>query len=80
MASKICIGSDFDGMINPVDSCPNVTALSDFKELLLSQFIFWETEFENQAHFRVSDSIAPAQLLDQIFYQNALAFLKEWYT
>jgi len=41
---------------------------------------FWETEFENKAHFRVSDSIAPAQLLDQIFYQNALAFLKEWYT
>lgn len=80
MASKICIGSDFDGMINPVDSCPNVTALSDFKELLLSQFIFWETEFENKAHFRVSDSIAPAQLLDQIFYQNALAFLQEWYT
>ena len=80
MASKICIGSDFDGMINPVDSCPNVTALASFKELLLTNFISWEAEFEEKAHFKVSDHISPEQLLDQIFYQNALAFLQEWYT
>ena len=79
IAKRICIGSDFDGMINPVDSCKNVTELPAFKQLLLDEFINWEAEFEYETGFRVSDIISPQDLLDNIFYRNGRDFLQEWY-
>lgn len=79
MAERICIGSDFDGMINPLDSCTSVTGLKAFKSLLLQNFSVWEDEFEEAKNFRVSDFISPQALLDNIFFKNGEAFLKKWY-
>lgn len=79
MTERICIGSDFDGMINPVDCCPNVTGLPSFRSFLLQNFSVWEDEFEEAKGFRVSDFITPQALLDNIFFQNGEAFLKKWY-
>lgn len=75
MAKLICLGSDFDGMINPIDCCPNVTAYSSFKDYLLENFEEWEAE----AGMNISGFISPQELLDNIFYQNAVDFLGEWY-
>jgi microsomal dipeptidase-like Zn-dependent dipeptidase len=75
MARRICIGSDFDGMINPIDCCPDVTAYSSFKDYLLENFEAWEAE----AGMNISGFITPQELLDNIFYQNAVDFLGEWY-
>jgi hypothetical protein len=75
MARRICIGSDFDGMINPIDCCPNVSAYSSFKDYLLENFEAWEAE----AGMNISGFITPQELLDNIFYQNAVDFLGEWY-
>lgn len=79
MAERICIGSDFDGMINPVDSCKNVTGLAAFRELLEENFLQWENSFEETVHYRISDFISPAELLDRIFYLNGFAFLENRY-
>ncbi len=81
MAQRICIGSDFDGMINPVDSCPNVTGMQAFKEMLLQEYLLWEEEFagHDETDFSISDFISPEDLLENIFYRNGVAFLRQWY-
>lgn len=78
MTQRICIGSDFDGMINPVDCCKNVTGLTYFKDLLLTNYSQWEDEFEPD-RFRISDFISPQDLFENIFYRNGRAFLEKWF-
>lgn len=79
MAQRICIGSDFDGMINPVDCCKNVTQLEKFRNYLTDNFKEWEKDFTEVTGIKVSSFIAPKKLMDNIFYQNGVDFLKEWY-
>lgn len=81
MAQRICIGSDFDGMINPLDCCKNVTELTSFREQLLQNFRVWEEEFadHDETGFRVSDFTDPGILLENIFYRNGVDFLRQWY-
>lgn len=79
MAKLICIGSDFDGMINPVDCCRNVTQLEKFKTLLIDNFKEWEKDFTEVTGIKVSSFITPKKLMDNIFYENGVDFLKEWY-
>jgi len=77
VASKlVCIGSDFDGLIDPMDCCKNSTELKSFKSLLLSKFDAWEREAFG-AKKPISAIIAPQDLLDNIFYQNAVDFLRD---
>lgn len=80
MAQRICIGSDFDGLINPVDGCPNVTMFEKFKNYLTRYFMEWEEDFSEVTGIRVSDFITPKELMENIFYRNGLEFLKERYT
>jgi microsomal dipeptidase-like Zn-dependent dipeptidase len=79
MAERICIGSDFDGMINPVDCCRNVTEMEKFRKMLVDNFIDWEKDFTEVTGIKVSSFISPQKLMDNIFYNNGVAFLKEWY-
>ena len=79
MAQRICIGSDFDGMINPVDGCPNVTKLESFKNYLVDNFKEWEADFTEVTGIKISSFITPKKLMDNIFYQNGVDFLKQWY-
>lgn len=80
MARRICIGSDFDGMINPVDCCANVTKLESFKNYLVANFREWETDFTEVTGIKISSFITPKKLMDNIFYQNGADFLKDTYT
>lgn len=79
MAQRICIGSDFDGLINPIKCCRNVTEYESFKAYLLQNFAGWEDEFAGHSGFRLSGFITPADLLENIFYRNAVSFLQQWY-
>lgn len=79
MAKLICIGSDFDGMINPIDCCKNVTQLESFKNNLLDNFINWEKELTNATGLKISSFISPTELLENIFYKNGVEFLRQWY-
>ena len=77
MAQKICIGSDFDGLINPIDGCPNTTKLESFRDYLITNFKEWEFEFTQITKLKISNEIAPKTLMNNIFYNNAVAFLKQ---
>jgi hypothetical protein len=73
---RICIGSDLDGLVNPIDCCMSVPGYDGFKQQLLAMMrkkSFWKgTGFS----FREID---PSSLLDGIFFNNAVAFLNENY-
>lgn len=80
ISRRICIGSDFDGMINPVDGCRTVEDLPGFTARLLTLFPEAEQEFFRKSGFRVSDILAPGELLERIFFRNGHEFLQQWYT
>ncbi len=79
IAKSICLGSDFDGMINPIDCCKNVSELDNFMKYLVDHFAQWEAPFAARHSIRISDFITPAKLLENIFYQNGVDFLRKWY-
>jgi microsomal dipeptidase-like Zn-dependent dipeptidase len=76
MARHICIGSDFDGLINPLKCCRNVVDLQGFKDFLLANFVAWEEEFVQAGGPSVSAIMPAGVLLDHIFYQNGVNYLR----
>ena len=80
MSQKICIGSDFDGFIHPVDTCPNTTKFESFRDYLIANFKELEFEFSQITKIKISDKIAPRTLMNNIFYNNAVAFLRQNFT
>lgn len=80
MAKRICIGSDFDGLISAVECCHDVTEMQAFKDLLLDNYDNWEAEFVQRSGCpALSSFISKKQLFDNIFYQNAVDFLAVMY-
>lgn len=74
-ASKsICIGSDFDGLINPIDCCNSCLEFESFK-LYLKQILTKRTSFWKQISIQKSD-INIDEFLEGIFFNNAFEFLK----
>ncbi|MCX6316027.1 MAG: membrane dipeptidase [Bacteroidetes bacterium] len=76
IARHICIGSDFDGLINPLKCCRNVVDLQRFKDLLSANFSIWEEEFIQAGGPSVSAIMPVEMLLDHIFYQNGVDYLR----
>jgi microsomal dipeptidase-like Zn-dependent dipeptidase len=69
--TKICLGSDFDGLINAIDCCKNATEFESFKQLLKD--ITAPKRFWRSTGFRKQD-IDMSELLDLIFYHNGVNF------
>ncbi len=73
--TQICIGSDFDGIINPVWCCPSVPFLNSFKREFLKTFISF-------AHANKDVVTLPAdfdvnKFADQLFFENGKNFVLE---
>ncbi len=72
---SICLGSDFDGLINALDCCKNVGQLQEFKDhlrhIITRRPTFWR-ELDIQ-----SNEVDADELLDGIFFTNAKDFLKK---
>ena len=69
--TQICLGSDFDGLINAIDCCKNATQFDSFKQLLLevtNKKEFWRNTGLKKKDINMND------LLDRIFYQNGVDF------
>ena len=77
VAERICIGSDFDGVINPIDCCRNVTRYEGFKKYLVKNFPEWESEAAYALPVKISSFIKPEDLIENIFYRNAVQFLEQ---
>ncbi len=83
----IAIGSDFDGLINHLDCCPSAADVPTLEQLML-QFLNSDVAIE-QAGFNYSIpkaemqalmfGLSPQQIMEKVFYNNAVAFLKNNY-
>jgi hypothetical protein len=73
-ASLICIGSDLDGLVNPIDCCMSTADYADFKNKLLS--IMNKKSFWRGTGFSLGE-LNNVALLDGIFFNNAEAFLRK---
>ncbi|MFT3933666.1 MAG: membrane dipeptidase [Chitinophagaceae bacterium] len=71
---SICIGSDLDGLVNPIDCCMSTADYADFKDKLLQ--ILNKKSFWRSTGFSSSE-IDTNALLDDIFFNNAFAFLQK---
>ncbi|MFM2138779.1 MAG: hypothetical protein RJA57_1086 [Bacteroidota bacterium] len=80
MAQQICIGSDFDGLIDPLNACRTVLELPAFRNDLLNEFVSWERAYTAATGQSISTSIPPDELLENIFYANGVRFMRAWYT
>ncbi len=68
----ICIGSDFDGMINPVDGC---ISAQDYKKLKV-QLIKLFNEWHKTDGKKYGIIITPDKIVEKIFFTNAYEFAK----
>ena len=75
--NRICIGSDFDGLINPVDCCKNVGDFSSFKNRIVKLLKDHDSEFEEVSDFKISSIISHKTLIDKIFYDNGKRFIMD---
>jgi len=70
----ICIGSDYDGLVNPLDNCSSAAKFPKFRqelEKLMNQPKFWNsTGLKNE-------NIDPKQLLDNIFFNNGESYIRK---
>jgi microsomal dipeptidase-like Zn-dependent dipeptidase len=72
--TRICLGSDFDGLINAIDCCTNATQYDDFKNELKAvakNAGFWQHSMFNKNTFPID------ALIDNIFFANAFNFLMQ---
>lgn len=68
---NICIGSDFDGMVQAVDCCRNVTEFDEFADVLLLELT------NSIAKHHLNLKIEPALLIRKICFDNAHDFLQK---
>lgn len=71
---SICIGSDLDGLVNPIDCCVSTADYAGFKNQLLA--IMGKKGFWADAGFS-SAEVDNNVLIDGIFFNNAEAFLQK---
>ena len=66
-AKQICLGTDFDGLINAIDCCKDTTGMSDLKKDMKSDL--------KKGLSKISVNIDADKLLDDIFYNNGKNFM-----
>ncbi|MEP6928009.1 MAG: membrane dipeptidase [Ginsengibacter sp.] len=69
---KICLGSDYDGLINAIDNCKEIDKLNDFKQLCLHKLpgLLEKVGLDNEG-------IDVPSFIDNIFYNNGKEFVLE---
>ncbi|MDQ6845747.1 MAG: dipeptidase, partial [Bacteroidota bacterium] len=67
---KICLGSDYDGLINAIDNCKQIDDLNDFKQLCLEKMpgLLEKAKLNNEG-------IDVPSLIDDIFFNNGKEFV-----
>ncbi|MEO6253102.1 MAG: membrane dipeptidase [Ferruginibacter sp.] len=66
---QLCIGTDFDGLINAIDGCKEITAIGGLKRDVRNDII------SGLSKIGVANTIDTDELLDNIFYTNGRDFM-----
>ena len=69
-AKQICIGTDFDGLINAIDCCKQTTGMQQLKKDIRSDIQKGLSKI-----FGNTNTITADELLDNIFYNNGKNFM-----
>ncbi|RZK25633.1 MAG: hypothetical protein EOO43_05005 [Flavobacterium sp.] len=69
----LCIGSDFDGLVEAVDCCRNATEFAPFAEALKTEL----QKIVNQG-FEYELGLSPVDIIDKIMYSNAIQFINKY--
>jgi hypothetical protein len=67
-AKQICIGTDFDGLINAIDCCKQTTGMQQLKNDM-------RNDLEKGLSKITGNTINADELLDNIFYNNGRDFM-----
>jgi microsomal dipeptidase-like Zn-dependent dipeptidase len=67
---QICVGTDFDGLINAIDCCKQTNGMRQLKKDMRSEIIEGLTKI-----FGTADAITADELLDNVFYNNGKNFM-----
>jgi len=68
---QVCIGSDFDGLINPIWICPTADSLEYFKDQFEQDF----TDFADESGVRLPNDFNINTFADQLFFENGKNFV-----
>ena len=71
--TQICIGSDFDGIINPVWCCPSMNFLDKFKKQFIDNFKAFAKA--NKHEVQLSKEFDVKQFAEQLFFENGKNFI-----
>ena len=71
--TQICIGSDFDGLINPIWCCPTVESVADFKGAFIKQFPFFARHNKDQV--KLPDNFDVIDFSNKLFFENGQDFV-----
>lgn len=67
---NLCIGSDFDGLVEAVHCCTNATAFGDFAKSLTQAL---QSEIDNG--FEYKPNLSAEEIIDKIMFRNAHDFI-----
>jgi len=68
---QICLGSDFDGLINPVICCDSVDELDEFKAKFIEHFV----PFCIDSKVALPNGFDIHRFAEQLFYENGKSFV-----
>jgi microsomal dipeptidase-like Zn-dependent dipeptidase len=69
--TQVCIGADFDGLINPIWICPTCTDLASFKAAFIAAFV----AFAAESNVALPAGFNVAAFADNLFYENGKNFV-----
>ena len=71
--TQICIGSDFDGLINPVRCCMTVMEINTLKNSFRDNFMFYVRE--NRELVTLPPGFDIDRFTEQLFFENGKNFI-----
>lgn len=71
LTETLCIGSDFDGLIDGLDCCPDTSAIASFRVRFVSEFV----DFMEEVDIALPSGLTIDFVADRIFYKNGRDFV-----
>jgi microsomal dipeptidase-like Zn-dependent dipeptidase len=73
----ICIGSDYDGVINPINQFPTLAQMPELRKELTKAISNYMNSADCNVNVKTLTTSTPEQIIEKIFYGNAYRFLEE---
>jgi hypothetical protein len=75
LTRTLCIGSDFDGLIDGLDCCPDMGHIGALKQKFIKEFAGFLNEIRTPLKITLPDGLSVEQVADRIFYENGRDFV-----